>query len=369
MSTWQQWEGRVINGRFPLRRYLGGTKQSTVYLTEINGSKAAIKFVRSDAVGAQARASWWESAGKLSHPHLLQILDAGCWHAEDADEVRFAVMEYADENLAEILPSRRLTPAEAIAMLFPALDVLDYLHGHGLVHGSIKPANIIAGGDELKLSSDGIRPVGNSEEPAESRSMYAAPERVKGTILPSGDIWSLGTVLVEALTNRLPVRDGMDEKDARLPQGIPPRFGDIAAHCLNSDPGRRWSTTEIRECLDRARTEAKQDVTTQEMSSVTEGQGAHAPTVAITAPLPRDSETIVESHGRTGKQRGFRLAVAIIVALVLIAAGVRMFHHSTEIRQPASTTSAGQSAESTAQQLTTDVSKSTTDNVDHGAVS
>lgn len=372
MSMWQQWEGRVINGRFPLRQYLGGTKLSAVYLTEISGSKAAIKFVRSDAVGAQARASWWESAGKLSHPHLLQILDTGCWHPEDAEEMQFAVMEYADENLAEILPNRRLTPAEAIAMLLPALDVLDYLRGHGMVHGSIKPANIMAAGDKLKLSSDGIRPVGNSEEPAESRSMYDAPERVKGAILPSGDIWSLGTVLVEALTNRLPARDRTDEQGPKLPEDIPQPFGDIAAHCLNSDPGRRWSTTEIRDRLDRARTDAKKDPTTQEMSPVTEGQGAHAPTVAITAPLPRDTETIVESHGRAGKQRGFRLAVAIIVALVLIAAGVRMFHHSFETHQPASTTSAGQSAESTRQPMTTDnssVSKRATDNVDHGAVS
>jgi TonB family protein len=368
MSTWQQWEGRVINGRFPLRQYLGGTKHSAVYLTEINGSKAAIKFTRSDTAGAQARASWWESAGKLSHPHLLQILDTGRWHPEDAEEMQFAVMEYADENLAEILPNRRLTPAEAIAMLLPTLDVLDYLHEHGMVHGDIKPANIMAVGDELKLSSDAIRPVGNLEEPTESRRMYDAPERVKGAILPSGDIWSLGTVLVEALTNRLPIRDSADDQDPKLPDDIPRPFGDIATHCLNSDPGRRWSTTEIRECLDRARTQAKKDVTTQETSPVTEGQGAHAPTARINAPSPRDTETIVESHGRPGKQGSFRAAVAIIVALVLIAAGVRIFHHRSETRQPVSTASAGQSAESTAQPLTTDVSKSTTD-IDRGTVS
>ena len=96
--------------------------------------------------------------------------------------MQFAVMEYADENLAEILPSRRLTPAEAIAMLLPTLDVLDYLNEHGMVHGDIKPTNIMAAGDDLKLSSDGIRPAGNSEEHAESSSMYAAPERVRSDI-------------------------------------------------------------------------------------------------------------------------------------------------------------------------------------------
>jgi serine/threonine protein kinase len=151
-------------------------------VAEINESKAAIKFIRSDTADAQTWASWWESAGKLSHPHLLQILDTGRWHREDAEEMQFAVMEYADESLAEILPNRRLTRAEAIAMLFPTPDALDYLHQHGMVHGNIKPANIMAAGDELKLSSDGIRPAGNSEEHAESSSMYAAPERVRSDI-------------------------------------------------------------------------------------------------------------------------------------------------------------------------------------------
>ena len=121
MMTWQQWEGRIVNGRLPLRLYLGGSKQSAVYLTEIEGSKAAIKLIPSDAADAQLRISRWQSAGKLPHPHLLRILDTGRWHPEGEQEMAFAVMEYADENLAEILPSRQLTPAEATEMLRPTL--------------------------------------------------------------------------------------------------------------------------------------------------------------------------------------------------------------------------------------------------------
>ena len=183
METWQQWEGRVINGRFPLRRYLGGSEQSAVYLTEIDGSKAAIKLIAADTAQAQIQLSRWELASKLSHPHLLRILRTGRWRADDERDLCFAVMEYADENLGEILPSRLLTPAEVSEMLIPTLDVLDYLHGRGIVHGSIKPANIMAVSDELKLSSDGIRPTGESEGSFGNGNAYDAPENARGAYI------------------------------------------------------------------------------------------------------------------------------------------------------------------------------------------
>ncbi len=207
MATWQQWEGRVVNGRFPLRLYLGGSEHSAVYLTEINGSKAAVKLIPSDAAHAQVQVSRWELASKLSHPHLLRILHTGRWRVDDELDMHFVVMEHADENLAQVLPSRRLTRAEASEMLVPALDALNYLHGHGLVHGNIKPTNIMAVGDELKLSSDGIRPMGESEESTANGNAYDAPENASGAISPGSDIWSLGVTLVEALTNRLPAWD------------------------------------------------------------------------------------------------------------------------------------------------------------------
>ena len=370
MVTWQQWEGRIVNGRFPLRQYLGGSKQSAVYLTEIDGSNAAIKFIPSDTAGGQEQISRWESTRTLLHPNLLRILHTGRWYADDQQEMVFAVMEYADENLGEILPSRRLTTAEASEMLRPTLDVLTYLHGRGMVHGKIKPANIMAVGNELKLSSDGIRPAGNSEAPIESRSAYDAPETAKGAISPSGDVWSLGTVLAEALTNRLPTRDRRDENDPALPQNIPPPFDDIAEHCLSSDPGRRWSTTEIRERLDPASIGVEEHVAMQEMSAVAEEQEAHA-AAQTNAPSLRDSETIVESQERTGKQRGLRLAVVLSIALVVIAGGVRLFHHGSETRQQASSTSVRQSAQSSQQPMASDslsISKPITGRVDHGAV-
>jgi TonB family protein len=371
MITWQQWEGRIINGRFPLREYLGGSKQSAVFLTEINGSKAAIKLIPSDATGADVRVSRWQSAGKLSHPHLLRIFDTGYWRAEDEQEMLFAVMEYADENLAQVLPDRRLTPAEASQMLRPTLDVLGYLHGQGMVHGSIKPANFMAVSDELKLSSDGIRPVGNAEESSEGASVYDAPERAQGAISPSGDVWSLGTVLVEALTNRLPTGERTDENDPELPDNIPQPFEDIAKHCLTSDPGRRWSTTEIRKRLDRTPVETTEDVATQETSAVPEGHEMYAPVAERNASSLHEGEAIVERTGSASKLRGVRLALTIAIILAVIAAAARLLHRNSENPHPASTPPPRQSAESAMPPTTSEnlsVSKTNNRAADHGVV-
>jgi TonB family protein len=338
METWQQWEGRVVNERFLLRRYLGGWEQSVVYLTEIDSSKAAIKLIPADTAQAQIRISRWELSSKLSHPHFLRILDTGCWRADDERDMYFAVMEYGDENLAEILPSRLLTPAEASEMLIPTLDALDYLHGRGMVNGSIKPANIMAVSDELKLSSDGIRPMDEAEESSGNGNAYDAPENARGAFSPSSDIWSLGVTLVEALTNRLPKWDRTTENDPELPDNIPQPFDDIAKHCLSRDPVRRWSTTEIRERMDGAPVVHEEDVVSQRKSAVAEAHEFPAPAAQWSVPPPDAREAIVGQPGTKGKRRGGRVAAAVIIALVLVAAGVRLFRHSPQTQQPASNT-------------------------------
>lgn len=338
MATWQQWQGHVINGRFPLRQYLGGSEQNAVYLTEINGSKAAIKLIPADAAYAQAQVSQWELARKLSHPHLVRILETGR-HADDQRDVFFALMEYADENLAQVVPGRALTPVEARQMLVPTLDALNYLHGQGIVHGKIKPENIMAVGDQLKLSSDGVRPVGKSQGCVGIGNEYDAPEMARGAISPSADIWSLGMTLVEALTNHLPAWDRGDKNDPKLPGNVPQPFDDIAKHCVSWDPTRRWSATEIRKRLDGPAVAAKEDVARQEISATAEVQESPAPAAQRSVPSPKTRETFVKGPGTTGKRRGFRGAAAVIITLIVSAAGVRLFHHPAETPQPASTTS------------------------------
>ncbi len=250
-ETWQQWEGRVVNGRYPLGQYLGDAKQSAVYVTKTSEARAAIKLVAARPGEAQDQLTRWELARRLSHPHLIRILDVGRWHADDEQDMLFAVMEYADENLSE--SRRALTASEARQMLEPTLDALRYLHAQGLVHGRLCPANVMAVGEQLKLSSDSVRRMGRADAPLAASSVYDAPERKNGVLAPSGDIWSLGVLLVQALTNRVPEHD----KIVKLPENLPAPFDEIVKHCLEGDPEKRWSAAEIKKRLEQPAVKAQ----------------------------------------------------------------------------------------------------------------
>src|ERR1700756_1562655 len=213
-ESWKQWEGQVVDNRFLLRSYVGGSEHSAVFLTERGTppQKVAIKFVQFDEPDAELQLFRWKHASKLSHPHLLRTFESGRCHLGDF-ELLYVVMEYAEENLSQFLPQRPLTPAEARDVLSPTLQALAFLHGQGLVHGHVRPSNILAIDDQLKLSSDGLSSVSDHAEQshlpaAETQqsvpvtslhysSPYDAPEIAKGVISPAVDIWSLGMTLVE----------------------------------------------------------------------------------------------------------------------------------------------------------------------------
>ena len=227
MTLWQQREGQTIDGVFPLLRYLGGGAGSAVFLTEYgetNPRRAAIKLIPTDLVEAGRQLAAWEAASTLSHPHLIQILAGGECRLEEENYV-YVVTECADENLSEVVRDRTLTAQEAREMLGPVVDALGYLHGKGFVHGHLTPSNIMAVGEQVKISSDTVHQ-GDS---------------------PADDARSLGVMLREALAPR---RFGQDDA-ARLPEP----FAEIVRHCLDPDPQSRWSMAEISACL--ARTESR----------------------------------------------------------------------------------------------------------------
>ena len=244
----EAWEGQWVDGKFPLRVWLGGSEHSVVFLTEIPGQKAqkaAIKLIPTDPRNAEDELARWGRAARLSHPNLINLFGMGRCQLGDS-QLLYLVMEYAEEDLSQILPTRPLTPDETKDLLLPVLDALSYLHQQGVVHGHVRPSNLMAAGNKVKLSADRLCAMGEPGEKAQGSKVYDAPEISDGARSPAADLWSLGVSIVEALTQKLPTYGSTTLSDPAIPDGIPEPFRDIARNCLRVEPKQRCTIDEIR---------------------------------------------------------------------------------------------------------------------------
>jgi serine/threonine protein kinase len=171
----------------------------------------------------------------------------------DGLSMLYAVTEYAEEVLADILPERPLSTTEAWEMIGPVLDALAWIHGKGFVHGHLKPTNIMVVDERLKLSGESLRIAGHPGNPPPNPSIYEAPESASGAVNPEADLWSLGVTVVEALTQRRPSSPGMNQDDPVIPSSIPHPFAEIARGCLRSNPAQRFTVADVRDALGIAR--------------------------------------------------------------------------------------------------------------------
>ena len=248
----RDWVGRVIDEKFTLREWLGGSERGGIFRTELEGpraEKAAIKLIPADAADAGARYSGWASSMKLSHPHLMSVFRFGRCQI-DGSWFIYAVTEFADEILAQVLPDRAITPEEARELLDPVVDALSYLHGRGFVHGHLKPAKIMVVDNRLKISGDDLHATGIFRKPAFALSAYDAPELASRPISPPADLWSLGVTLAEALSQRSPATGQPGPFEPSVIEGLPEPFADIARHCLRENPAQRWSADDVKRRLE-----------------------------------------------------------------------------------------------------------------------
>src|SRR5580704_2282830 len=249
-DVWKQFEGRVVDGMFPLQQLLGGSEHSAVFLTKRSTNpfqKAAIKLISAQVfstgnIDEGAQLARWANSAKLSHAHLMHLFESGRGQIDDA-KFLYVVMEYAEENLAQILPLRPLSPAEVKEMLPPTTEALAYLHQAGFSHGHIKPSNILAVDNQLKISADSLRKTG--ERDSHTPTPYDAPEVATTGPSPAADVWSLGLVLVAIMTQQGSQTINDSEGWAKLPYKIPQPFYGIAQRCLRVDPQERCTVNEI----------------------------------------------------------------------------------------------------------------------------
>lgn len=321
----RQWEGRTIAGKFPLRQYLGASNRSAVFLTERPedpSRKAVIKLI---AAGphVDVQAMRLKLASRLSHPHLLQIFEAGTCELS-GDQFLYVVTEFADEALSQILPQRALTQGETREMLQPLLQALAYLHENGFAHGRLKPSNILVVGEQLKLSTDSVCRPGVIDSVSENRPAYDAPEASREGCSPAGDVWSIGVVLCESLTRNLPAWTDRLQNEPSLPAGIAEPFAGIASHCLRRDPKSRWTVFQIAAKFLPAPVPAQPRLQKQRIKLETQRIKEKSEII-----VKAGSEIVAKARKHIGSNL-YAIGLGAVIAIALLVA-------STLHRQPAAT--------------------------------
>jgi serine/threonine protein kinase len=256
----------ILGHRYRLGALLGRGGMSDVYraLDAVTGEQVAVKIFRGGADpldGDRRRRREVELARTLDHPGLVRLLDADTGSAATGGEPAYAVVELIDgETLGQRLRRAPLDEPAALHVAAALADALAYLHGRGIVHRDVKPANVLLDRDGTpKLTDFGVAcTVDTTRMTLEGFTVgtpnYLSPEQVTGAVVDlASDVYSLGLVLIEALTGE-PVYPGSGvesavarlHRDPRPPAGISRGFAALLTAMTARDARRRPTAAEVR---------------------------------------------------------------------------------------------------------------------------
>lgn len=242
---------RALENTYTLRRELGRGGMATVYLAEDLKHKrqVAVKVLHPElaaAIGSPRFVREIEIAARLTHPHILMLIDSG-----EADGNLFYVMPFVDgESLRDRLSRERCLPLpDAVRIMDQVASALAYAHGMGVIHRDIKPANILLAGDQAIVTDFGIaravQAAGGSKLTGTGMALgtpaYMSPEQAFDHANVDGrtDVYAMGCVLFELISGRPP----FESKTA---------MGLLARHAAEKAQSLRELDAEVPLFLDRA---------------------------------------------------------------------------------------------------------------------
>ncbi len=269
---------RPTLGRYEVIKEIGKGAIGTVYLgrdPKIN-RKVAIKTLRYDQIDdaqlAEVKERFFreaEAAGRLSHPNIVTIYDAG----EDYD-ITYMAMEYLDgHDLARHCKKSNLMPIKVVLnIIIRVAFALDYAHKYKVVHRDIKPANImLTEKGHVKVTDFGIARITSAESTQTGVILgtpnYMSPEQVLGRKLDGrSDIFSLGAVFYELLTGEKPfkssnignlmhnIASAKFKPVCELRPDVPPCCDTLIRKMMTKSRTKRFSTAgevviEVQQCL------------------------------------------------------------------------------------------------------------------------
>jgi hypothetical protein len=293
-----------LNGRYELLRPLGQGGMAKVYLARdgLLGRDVALKVMREEYAEDGEFVERFErearAAASLSHPNVVQIHDRGC----SEDGRYYIVMEYVPGGTLKerVRAEGPVRSEEAAGLAAQIAGALGAAHGRGVVHRDVKSQNVLlAEGGRAKVADFGIARAASAASISRSSLIlgtpnYMSPEQAEGKpVGPASDLYSLGVVLYEMLTGRMPfeaetpVAVSMKHVNEPAPSprevnpDVPEAIEAITLRLLAKDPNERYaSAEELIEDLRRASAGAPV------VGAVMAAPLTAPPTDAPTVPLP-----------------------------------------------------------------------------------
>ncbi len=200
------------------------------------------------------------AAANLEHEHLIRSYSAGECRILNT-EMLYLAMELAESSLDRRFEQGNFKSPEIRQILLEVVSALAYLHGQRQVHRDLKPANILCAKNRWKLSDFGLVKRLDSRSYAQTANpigtiAYMPPEAFEGNISVAWDMWSLGIMLVQMVTNRLPYQFNEPTHllkrvmncELNLPT-LPDEFKPIILGCLQQNRQRRWTANQVLSAL------------------------------------------------------------------------------------------------------------------------
>lgn len=318
--------GITLGDRYLLGEVIGRGGMADVHRAtdQLLHREVAVKVLRETTDNDSDRRRFTAEAttlARLNHPHLVMVMDAGI-----TAEQPYLVMELVEgETLGQSAQSAQggPLPVEQVTRVGAQVaDALAYAHAAGVVHRDVKPGNVLLGSDgRARLADFGIaRLIGDTVRHTRTghaigTPAYLSPEQVRGDeVTPAVDVYSLGLVLLEALTGERAFPGSPTESaivrlstSPAVPESLPAPLRDCLTRMTAMDPADRPTAAEVATLLGAPASSTSDPTRTMVM--------AHSP---ADARQPRELAarlTAMPTH-----QRGVLAAVAALVLLVVIAA-------------------------------------------------
>jgi beta-lactam-binding protein with PASTA domain/tRNA A-37 threonylcarbamoyl transferase component Bud32 len=356
----------LFDGRYRILRKLGSGGMANVYLAEDEelGRRVAIKILNdryaNDELFIERFRREAKSAAGLSHPNIVSIYDRG-----EAEGTYYIAMEVIEgRSLKELILTRGPLPiGQALAYTLEILEAMRFAHRHGIIHRDVKPHNILIG-ERLKVTDFGIARAGASQMTEAGSIMgtaqYLSPEQARGApVTASSDLYSVGIVLYEMLTGKVPFNgdsaieiamkhlNELPKPPSKIRPEIPEDLDHVVLRALAKAPEDRYQTAE-EFAEDLHRVEAGLPLAPETSEAATALLAAPGATLGgTTQVLPTDATRIApprpQAPGRPPPHRpGYmyeepppkrrRWAPWLLVALLLAAAGFAGWYVFTKIQ-------------------------------------